>query len=105
MRARFQSKLSIVMLGTLLLLLPGWTTALHSGVGGPQQFLDSDGNNVPIDDVSKEGADAMHPIPTTLSPWSWMMSPIDTSRKRSTNSDSNSSGARTSEVRIRLVSP
>ena len=80
MRARFQSKLSIVMLGTLLLLLPGWTTALHSGVGGPQQFLDSDGNNVPIDDVSKEGADAMHPIPTTLSLWSWMMSPIDTSR-------------------------
>ena len=79
MRARFQSKLSIVMLGTLLLLLPGWTTALHSGVGGPQQFLDSDGNNVPIDDVSKEGADAMHPIPTTLSLWSWMMSPIDTS--------------------------
>ena len=63
MRARFQSKLSIVMLGTLLLLLPVWTTALHSGVGGPQQFLDSDGNNVPIDDVSKEGCRCHAPDP------------------------------------------
>ena len=105
MRARFQSKLSIVMLGTLLLLLPGWTTALHSGVGGPQQFLDSDGNNVPIDDVSKEGCRCHAPDPDNAVtvvlddvPYRYIPMQIYQFRLQLI-------GARTSEVRIRLVSP